>query len=106
MGRTYAAKRRTLLKKGNKHILTVCEKCGFKPGTCKSTRRGAEFYFTYLENEVYSRNDVTPSVGREITSERVEKAGVSSICHSVEACVILAIYKPSFGVTEKTLIFV
>jgi hypothetical protein len=106
MGHTYAAKRRTLLKKGNKHILTVRERCGFEPGTCKSTRRGAEFYFKYLENEVKSRNDVTPSVGLEVTSERVEKDGVTSICYSVEACVILSIYKPSFGDTEKTLIFV
>jgi hypothetical protein len=80
MGRTYSAKRRTLLKIGKAPILTVRERCGFEPGTCKSTRRGAEFYFSYLENEAYTRNDVTPSVGREVTLERVENVGVSLIC--------------------------
>jgi hypothetical protein len=55
MGRTYATKRRTLLKIGNKQFERCKYRCGFEPGTCKSTRRGAEFYFTYLENESTSK---------------------------------------------------
>jgi hypothetical protein len=57
MGRTYATKRGTLLKIGNKPFLTVRERCGFEPGTCNSTRSMArlkEFYFQIFKLNGFS----------------------------------------------------
>jgi hypothetical protein len=64
MGRTYSAKRRTLLKIGKTPFLTARERCGFEPGTCKSTRRGArlkEFYF-----QIFKLNGFSFSIGAQV----------------------------------------
>jgi hypothetical protein len=93
MGRTYAAKRRALLKKGNKHILTVRERCGFEPGTCKSTRRGAEFYFKYLEKQAHVRNVVKQSIGLVVNSYCAEKVDLGSSHLSVQCRIQFGCYK-------------
>jgi hypothetical protein len=105
MGRTYATKRRTLLKIGNKPFLTVRERCGFEPGTCKSTRRGAEFYFTYLEKQAHVRNDVKQSVGLVVILDCVEKVDFGSIRLSVQRWIKLGCCKRTFGESERSIIF-
>jgi hypothetical protein len=105
MGRTYATKRRTLLKIGSKHILTVRERCGFEPGTCKSTRRGAEFYSRYLEKQAHVRNDVKQSVGLVDISDCAEKVDFGSIRLSVQRWIKLGCYIRTFGESERRFFF-
>jgi hypothetical protein len=52
MGRTYTGISPYLLKIGNKHILTVRERCGIEPGTCiiaRSVARLKIFIFIYTQ---------------------------------------------------------
>jgi hypothetical protein len=56
--------------------------------------------------DAHMRNDVEQSAGLVVPSDWQEWVDVSLISHSVEACIILSIDKPSFGDTEKALIFV
>jgi hypothetical protein len=73
---------------------------------CKSTRRGAKFILNTLNIQAHVRNDVKQFVGLVVILDRLEKVHISSISHSVITCVNLGMYKPSFGDTEKTFIFV
>jgi hypothetical protein len=56
MGCTYAAKRRTLLNYGRASSLSIRERCGFKPGTCKSARSVAR-----LEEICFNRSQANGS---------------------------------------------
>jgi hypothetical protein len=56
--------------------------------------------------QAHEGNDVKQSVGLVVTLDWVEKVSVSSIRLSDVTCLNLGCYKPSFGDTEKALIFV
>jgi hypothetical protein len=53
MGRTSSAKRRTLLKKCPKQFERCkyyYQRCGFEPGTCKSTRKCGTIHFQIFKH--------------------------------------------------------
>jgi hypothetical protein len=54
MGRTYTAKRRTLLKNCPQQFERCKYCCGFEPGTCKSARRGAHANDIHLKLSSFS----------------------------------------------------
>jgi hypothetical protein len=81
MVRTYATKRRTLLDYGRATSLSVRERCGFEPGTCKSTRSVAllgEFFISLIEKyriPLSSETDVRPvKINTALNREAVELA--------------------------------
>jgi hypothetical protein len=76
------------------------------PARVKAREEVQNFILRTSKMGAHVKNDVKQSVELVVSSDRLEGTQWSLVCLSVKVCVTLSAYRPSFGYTEKALIFV